>query len=256
MPVSLSPLQTRGPYSKSKRKFAVKAMCLIIAACLALVACADQAEAPPIPETEEEKKLYAIGLQVAGNTLATFKGEFSAAEVAMIAEGFRAGMSEDEPAVDPKTYTTELNEYLQQRFQNVQTRAKGQAVGEKEQGAAFLEKAAAEAGATKTASGLVYIEIQAGTGPQPQPADKVKVHYHGTLIDGTVFDSSVERNEPIAFGLNQVVLGWSEGVGMMKVGGKAKLVIPSDLAYGDQGRPPTIPPGAALVFEVELLAIE
>jgi len=96
----------------------------------------------------------------------------------------------------------------------------------------------------------------AGTGVQPKPTDKVKVHYHGTLIYGTVFDSSVERNEPLSFALNQVVSGWTEGVGMMKVGGKAKLVIPSDLAYGDQGRPPTIPPGATLVFEIELLGIE
>ena len=145
---------------------------------------------------------------------------------------------------------------MQERFKNVQARAESQAGVEKEKGVAFIEKSAEEPGAVKTASGLVYIEMRLGTGAQPKPDDKVRVHYHGTLIDGTVFDSSVERNEPISFGLDAVIAGWTEGLGMMKVGGKAKLVIPSDLAYGDQGRPPTIPPGATLVFEVELLAIE
>lgn len=244
-----------GPNSKAKRKFAVKAMRLIAAACLALVACADRAAAPPIPETEDEKKLYAIGVMVAQNTplVSSFKGEFTPDEVVMIVEGFKDVMLEIEPKVDPKAYGQELNEYLQQRTLAMQQRLSGP---EKEKGAAFLDKAASEAGAVKTATGLVYIELVAGTGVQPKPTDKVKVHYHSTLIDGTVFDSSVERNEPLSFALNQVVSGWTEGVGMMKVGGKAKLVIPSDLAYGDQGRPPTIPPGATLVFEIELLGIE
>ena len=96
----------------------------------------------------------------------------------------------------------------------------------------------------------------AGTGAQPTATSKVKVHYHGTLVDGKVFDSSVDRGEPISFALNQVIKGWQEGLQMMQVGGKARLVIPSDLAYGDQGRPGTIPGGATLIFEVELLAIE
>ena len=98
----------------------MKSMRLIAIAFIALVACAEQAQAPPGPETEEERKLYAIGLSVAGNTLGTFKGEFSAEEVAMIAEGFKAGMAEEEPAVDMEEYGPGLNEYLQQRFQNVQ----------------------------------------------------------------------------------------------------------------------------------------
>ena len=212
----------------------MKAMRLIAVAFIALAACAEQAQAPPGPETEEERKLYAIGLSVAGNTLASFKGEFTAAEVAMIAEGFKAGMLEGEPAVDMKEYGQALNDYLQQRFQNVQARAQEQAVVEKEKGSDYLAQAAAEPGAVKTASGLVYIEQVAGTGAQPQLTDKVKVHYHGMLIDGTVFDSSVERNEPIIHPLNQFVPGWTEGVAMMKVGGKAKLVIPPELAYGDQ----------------------
>ena len=185
---------------------------------------------------------------MAGNTLGHFKGEFKPEEVVMIAEGFKAGLLEGEPLVDLDTYGPQLNDYLGERTQAM-------AAGVKEKGAAFLAKAAAEPGAVKTASGLVYIEQVAGTGAQPKPTDTVKVHYHGMLIDGTVFDSSVDRGEPIIHPLNRFVKGWSEGVGMMKVGGKAKLVIPSDLAYGDQGSG-QISPGATLVFEVELLGIE
>ncbi len=101
----------------------------------------------------------------------------------------------------------------------------------------------------------MYQEIKAGTGEAPKASDKVKVHYKGTLTDGTVFDSSVERNQPATFPLTGVIKCWTEGVQLMKVGGKSKLICPSDLAYGDAGRPPTIKGGATLVFEVELLEI-
>ena len=107
----------------------------------------------------------------------------------------------------------------------------------------------------QTASGLIFKELTAGTGASPKATDRVKVHYHGSLIDGTVFDSSVERGEPVTFALDQVVKGWTEGLQMMKVGGKAKLTIPPELAYGPGGRS-GIPPNATLIFEVELLGIE
>jgi FKBP-type peptidyl-prolyl cis-trans isomerase FkpA len=119
----------------------------------------------------------------------------------------------------------------------------------------FLDKAAAEPGAKRTASGLVYKEMKAGTGASPKETDLVKVHYRGTLVDGTEFDSSYKRNEPATFPLNRVIPCWTEGVQMMKVGGKSQLVCPAVIAYGDRGSPPVIPPGATLVFEVELLGI-
>jgi FKBP-type peptidyl-prolyl cis-trans isomerase FkpA len=121
--------------------------------------------------------------------------------------------------------------------------------------AAYLEKAAAEPGAVKTASGLIFKEERPGSGSGPRRTSKVKVHYRGTLVDGTEFDSSYKRNEPAEFGLDQVVPCWTEGVQRMHPGGKAQLVCPSQIAYGDAGSPPTIPPGATLIFDIELLEI-
>lgn len=109
--------------------------------------------------------------------------------------------------------------------------------------------------AIQTASGLIYDEILSGVGPKPTAASTVEVHYHGTLTDGTVFDSSVQRGEPIKFPLSGVIPGWQEGVAMMAEGTKATLVCPSTIAYGDNGSPPVIPPGATLVFEVTLLKV-
>jgi FKBP-type peptidyl-prolyl cis-trans isomerase len=120
----------------------------------------------------------------------------------------------------------------------------------------FASEMAAKKGAEKTASGLVYFDLKKGSGKSPAATDTVKVHYHGTLPDGKVFDSSVERKEPATFPLNGVIACWTEGLQKMKVGGKAKLVCPASIAYGNQSPSPMIGPGATLVFEVELLAIE
>lgn len=104
-----------------------------------------------------------------------------------------------------------------------------------------------------TESGLIYIELKKGKGPSPKPTDVVTAHYHGTFLDGTVFDSSIERGKPVDFPLNQVIPGWTEGLGKMAKGGKAKLIVPSSIGYGPQGRPGGIPPFSTLVFEVELI---
>lgn len=120
---------------------------------------------------------------------------------------------------------------------------------------AFVDKAASEPGAVRTPTGLIYRDLQVGTGASPKATDTVKVNYRGTLIDGTEFDSSYKRNEPAEFPLNRVIPCWTEGVQRMKVGGKARLVCPASIAYGDAGSPPVIPGGATLVFEIELLGV-
>jgi FKBP-type peptidyl-prolyl cis-trans isomerase FkpA len=119
----------------------------------------------------------------------------------------------------------------------------------------YLDKAAKEPGAVKTSSGLIYRELRPGTGASPKATDTVKVNYRGTLTDGTEFDSSYKRNEPISFPLNHVIPCWTEGLQKMKVGGKSQLVCPAAIAYREEGSPPAIPGGATLVFEVELLGI-
>jgi FKBP-type peptidyl-prolyl cis-trans isomerase FklB len=123
-------------------------------------------------------------------------------------------------------------------------------------GAAFLAANAKKEGVITTASGLEYKIIKSGTGESPKPDDKVKVHYHGTLIDGTVFDSSVQRGEPIVFPVGAVIPGWVEALQLMKVGDKWQLFIPAKLAYGDRSPSPAIPANSVLIFEVELLGIE
>jgi FKBP-type peptidyl-prolyl cis-trans isomerase FkpA len=124
---------------------------------------------------------------------------------------------------------------------------------EKAKGKEFLAKAAKEKGAERTASGLVYVPLKSGTGASPKATDTVRVHYRGTFIDGKEFDASL--TDPVEFPLNRVVPCWTEGVQKIKVGGKAKLVCPSEIAYGDRGAGGLIPGGATLVFEVELLGI-
>ena len=221
------------------RKIVLWSLVVIVGGASAAVA------AGPEPKTEDQKTLYAIGLVLSRN-LAPFN--LTEAELEYVKAGLSDGMNGKAQKVDLQAYGPKIQEMQKARMAAA-------AAGEKKAGQAFLDKAATEKGATKTASGLIITTTKAGTGASPKPTDKVKVHYTGTLTDGTVFDSSVQRNEPATFQLNQVIPCWTEGVQLMKVGGKAKLVCPSSIAYGDGGRPPTIKPGATLVFDVELLDI-
>jgi FKBP-type peptidyl-prolyl cis-trans isomerase FkpA/FKBP-type peptidyl-prolyl cis-trans isomerase FklB len=197
------------------------------------------------PGNDEQKTLYALGLAIS-QSLGTFS--LSAAELDMVKTGMTDGVLKRTPKVDLQTYGPKIQELQQARLAVV-------AEGEKKSGAAFLAKAASEKGSTKTESGIVITPIKPGSGATPKATDTVKVHYHGTLIDGTVFDSSVKRGEPATFPLNQVIKCWTEGVQQIKVGGKSRMVCPSSLAYGERGSPPVIKPGATLIFEVELLEI-
>jgi FKBP-type peptidyl-prolyl cis-trans isomerase FkpA len=197
------------------------------------------------PANDDQKTMYALGV-IISQSLAPFS--LTESELEFVRAGMTDGVLKKTSKVDLPTYGPKVNQ-LQQ------ARASAQAETEKKAGAAYVEKAAKEAGAKKTESGAIVTTVKEGKGEQPKATDTVKVHYHGTLIDGTVFDSSVKRGEPATFPLNQVIKCWTEGLQLMKVGGKSKLVCPSVIAYGDRGSPPTIKPGATLVFEVELLEI-
>jgi FKBP-type peptidyl-prolyl cis-trans isomerase FkpA/FKBP-type peptidyl-prolyl cis-trans isomerase FklB len=197
------------------------------------------------PSTDDQKSFYALGLLIS-QSLGGFS--LSEAELDFVKAGLTDGVLKKTPKVDLQTFGPKVNQIQQ-------TRVGAQAEAEKKTGAAYLAKAAAEAGAKKTESGIIITTLKEGKGATPKATDTVKVHYHGTLIDGTVFDSSVKRGEPATFALNQVIKCWTEGVQHIKVGGKSKLVCQSALAYGDRGAPPHIKPGATLVFEVELLDI-
>ncbi|HET9863617.1 MAG TPA: FKBP-type peptidyl-prolyl cis-trans isomerase, partial [Steroidobacteraceae bacterium] len=150
--------------------------------------------------------------------------------------------------VDTEAYKQKVQDF-------VRTRMEAAAKKTADAGAAYVEKASKEAGATKTASGMVIKQTREGTGASPKAEDEVKVHYEGRLVDGKVFDSSIARGEPATFPLNGVIPCWTEGVQTMKVGGKAQFVCPAELAYGPNGHPPAIPPQSTLVFDVELLDI-
>jgi len=214
---------------------------LAVALALAGVTAARAAD----PQTDDQKAFYALGYNLArqlGNLGLTEP------ELDFVKQGLTDGALGKPKKIDVDAMGPKLQEIAKARMASA-------ADAEKKKGKDALDKAAAEKGAVKLDSGVVYLETQPGKGESPKATDKVKVHYKGTLLDGTEFDSSYKRNQPAEFPLNGVIKCWTEGVQKMKVGGKAKLVCPSDTAYGDRGAPPNIKPGATLVFEVELLDI-
>jgi FKBP-type peptidyl-prolyl cis-trans isomerase len=225
------------------------AILISLAAATQIVACTQAEQQAAAPKTDEEKALYSMGAMLAENLL-TF--DLTDQELAMVKAGLSDG-ARDKSQLKPADI-----EALIPKIRELQTtRLTAAREREKTAGAEFLAKAAGEAGASKTESGMVFKPVKEGTGAMPTATDMVKVHYEGRLVSGKVFDSSKtpERGEPATFPLNGVIECWTEGLQKMKVGGTAQLVCPPELAYGEEGRPPQMPGNATLVFDVELLDI-
>ncbi len=193
-----------------------------------------------------DKISYAIGLSMGQNLMGS---GVTSLEYADLAAGIKDVLEKNQPQISYQ----EAQQVLGQFFSELEAKIAGEA---KAAGEAFLAENAKREGVKVTESGLQYEVLEATIGQKPKATDKVRVHYEGTLIDGTVFDSSYKRGESITFGLNQVIKGWTEGLQLMSIGSKYKLYLPYQLAYGERGAGANIPPYAALIFTVELLGIE
>ena len=227
------------------------ALVFTIPACGQEAATAEDDNPPASPETWDEKASYAIGLNIGSNLDA---GDLDL-DKDLLLQGFLDSL-EGTAALEDEEIDQVLGE-LNKKMQERADRARKAAFMENTaKSAAFLADKAREEGIVKTESGLLYREVRAGSGDSPTDRQAVTVHYRGTLIDGTPFDSSYDRGQPATFPVSGVIAGWTEALQLMKPGAKWELFIPSELAYGDQGSPPTIPPAAALIFEVELLEVE
>ena len=193
-----------------------------------------------------DKISYAIGLSMGQNLMGS---GVTSLDYADLAAGIKDVLEKNQPQISYQ----EAQQVLGKFFSELEEKNAGEA---KAVGEAFLAENAKREGVKVTESGLQYEVLEATIGQKPKATDKVRVHYEGTLIDGTVFDSSYKRGESITFGLNQVIKGWTEGLQLMSIGSKYKLYLPYQLAYGERGAGANIPPYAALIFTVELLGIE
>ena len=193
-----------------------------------------------------DKISYAIGLSMGQNLMGS---GVTSLEYADLAAGIKDVLEKNQPQISYQ----EAQQVLGKFFSELEQKIAGEA---KAAGEAFLAENAKREGVKVTESGLQYEVLEATIGQKPKATDKVRVHYEGTLIDGTVFDSSYKRGESITFGLNQVIKGWTEGLQLMSIGSKYKLYLPYQLAYGERGAGANIPPYTALIFTVELLGIE
>ncbi len=224
---------------------------LLVAVLTALAATSARAQAKSEPpKSEEDKTLYALGA-VLGSQIKPL--ELSSTELLKMRQGFEDAAQGKKLQVDMNDYSGKAQAFAKKRQDDGMAR---EAAKQKEASRGFLEAAAKESGAQSFPSGLIYTKLRDGAGKQPSATSTVQVNYEGKLVDGTIFDSSYKRGEPVEFPLNGVIACWTEGVQKMKVGEKAKLVCPSNIAYGPNGQPPVIPGGATLVFTVELLAVK
>lgn len=207
--------------------------------------------APATYTKEEDKAAYSIGFLTGKSNVQ----HLDTLNVDAYVAGFRDAYAQKQPVMTEEEMKTVLDSFKQKLAAAAYAKAQKEAEENKVKSDAYLAENAKKAGVTTTASGLQYEVLTQGAGAKPRPNDVVKVHYHGTLIDGSVFDSSVQRGEPAVFQLDQVIPGWTEALQLMPVGSKYRLTLPPALAYGEQGAGP-IPANSVLVFEVELLNIE
>jgi len=227
-------------------KFLGRTLCVAITA-LTLVAFHSIPSAlAKAPEGEDDKTIYFIGVILSKQPpFSTLTPE----EVTLVAQGLKDSLNGEDAGLDPAEYGAKVQSLTESRMTMLLDK-------EKSEGIQYADAMAKKEGAQRTASGLIIINETEGSGASPEATDSVKVHYHGTLRDGTVFDSSLDRGEPVEFALNRVIPCWTEGVAEMKAGGKSTLVCPPEIAYGDRGAPPMIPGGATLTFVVELIEVK
>ncbi len=225
-----------------------KTLLIVLSLVFVLVSCNEKGASTKTVKSlksEDDKTLYAMGFMLGGN-LARLK--LTDAELSSLYVGVKDSALGNKAGVDMGSYQPKIQALFKKKMEVVSK-------AQKEGGKKFFENFLKEEGVKKTASGLAYKIVKEGTGKMPKADETVEVHYHGTLTDGTVFDSSVDRGKTVSFPLNRVIKGWTEGLQLVKEGGKIKLVIPSELGYGENGAPPKIPGGATLVFDVELVKI-
>ena len=203
-------------------------------------------------ETDQDRLSYTIGMDI-GQSLS---GQDMDLNIDILMEALRATYMGEETLLTQEEALAEREAFIQRRQQELEQQRTRDAEINAAEGAAFLAENAGKEGVQVTESGLQYRVIEEGDGDRPAATDRVTVHYKGTLINGVEFDSSYSRGEPATFALNQVIPGWTEGLQLMRTGSRYEFFIPSDLAYGEQGRPGPIGPNSTLVFEVELLEIQ
>ena len=217
-----------------------------------LFSCENQVKEVKSLETELDSVSYAVGLSMSSQ----LKNGFEDVNKEILIQAIRNGLDSTNLLLDSKDIQKTIQTYFQKKQEENKKKELAKFEVYKKEGLAFLEANKTKEGVKTTKSGLQYIVLKEGKGKKAKTTDRVKVHYHGTTVDGTVFDSSVDRGTPSEFGVTQVIKGWTEGLQLMKVGSKYKFFIPQELAYGENPRPGIIKPYMALIFEVELLDIK